>query len=197
MAGFSGGVAGLILAGGAGRRWGGPKAFARLPDGPTFLEACASTLHLAGLRPIAATVPPQSDEVEIAGLETFPLPASGLDMFSSLRHGLQRLTSDTTWNSVIVLPVDHPMVAEATVRRLASTGGPAIPSYHGKHGHPVSLSRELAENIAARRLPGPTLREVLKDGPFVEIAVDDAGVVTNCNTPEALASALRRSTPRP
>ncbi len=34
-------TAGLILAGGAGRRFGGPKAFARLPDGRTFLEACA------------------------------------------------------------------------------------------------------------------------------------------------------------
>lgn len=192
MAAFSGAVAGLILAGGAGKRWGGPKAFAKLPGGATFLEACARNLVLAKLNPIAATVPPNCDQVDISGLEVIRLPAPELDMFASLRCGLQRLAADASWVSVIVLPVDHPLINAETAHKLACANGPAIPNFGGKHGHPVHLTRGLAERIATGELPGPTLRDVLKSEPFVEVAVDDEGVITNCNTPEALASALRR-----
>jgi len=188
----SNGVAGLILAGGEGRRWGGPKAFAKLPDGSTFLEACARTLLLAKLQPVAATVPLECDGPEIAGLEIVRLPTHGLDMFASLRCGLQRLSADSSWASVIVLPVDHPLISEQTVHLLAECSGVTVPSYRGKHGHPVRLTREVAETVVSGRLTGPTLRDVLKAGPFSDLQVDDPGVVTNCNTPEALASALRR-----
>ena len=34
----------VILGGGEGKRWGGPKAWAPLPDGRSFLEACASPI---------------------------------------------------------------------------------------------------------------------------------------------------------
>ena len=49
--------AGLILAGGEGKRWGGPKAWATLPDGKTFLEACFGALRESGGNPIVATLP--------------------------------------------------------------------------------------------------------------------------------------------
>ncbi len=186
------GVAGLILAGGEGRRWGGPKAFARLPDGSAFLEACAQILHDARLSPVVATVHPDCDEVDIEGLQTIRLPNPGLDMFSSLRLGLQRLAADSTWSAAIVLPVDHPLVTAESVRLLAAASGVTVPSYRGKHGHPVRLPRELAERVVCGDLVGPTLRDVLKAGTFANLEIDDPGVVTNCNTPEALASAVRR-----
>ena len=185
--------AGMILAGGEGKRWGGPKAWAELPDGRTFLEACASTLGGAGASPVVATLPPGSPDPSIAGLEAIALEETGLDMFGSLLVGLGRLVKVLDWRVVAVLPVDHPLVGPGVVSALAATGARAvIPSFNGKHGHPVCLDRAVAESLVRRVLQGPTLREVLYAVEARDLEVDDPGVIANCNTPEALASALTR-----
>jgi len=184
-------VAGLILAGGAGTRFGGPKALGRLPDGRSFLEACADTLATAGVSPILATLPATAPPGGEQGFEALPLPVPGLPMFESLTIGLGRLLGNTRWDRVVVLPVDHPLVRSETVRALAAAGAAAaIPVHRGKRGHPVMLVREVAEQVVAGALAGPTLREVLHAVGTVDVAVDDPGVTANCNTPEALASAL-------
>jgi len=46
------------------------------------------------------------------------------------------------------------------------------------------------EQILDGRLSGPTLREVMRSVDAVDVSVEDAGVVSNCNTPESLAEAL-------
>ncbi len=183
--------AGLILAGGEGRRFGGPKAFARLPDQRTFLEACRDAMTGAGARPVAATLPPGHTGDGIGGVRMLPLPETGLDMLASLRWGLRHLISEKPWSVVVVLPVDHPLVNAATVRELAATQGPAvIPSWRGKHGHPIAIAREPAERIARQQLAGETLRDILRTLDAVTLPVDDPGVTANCNTPESLARAL-------
>jgi CTP:molybdopterin cytidylyltransferase MocA len=183
--------AGLILAGGEGRRFGGPKAFARLPDRRSFVEACRDVLTEAGARPVAATLPPGFTAEEIGGLRPLPLPAAGLDMLASLRWGLRHLVSGRAWQAVVVLPVDHPLVAPATVKALIAAGGwSAIPTFRGKHGHPVCLAREVAERVARDELSGQTLRDILRVVGAVDIPVDDPATVANCNTPDALKSAL-------
>jgi len=186
-------LAGLILAGGEGKRWGGPKAWAKLPDGRTFLEACAETLHEAGSRSTIATVPPGTDHTAIGALSVVALPRLGLDMFGSLLVGLGRLVESSDWRVVAVLPVDHPLVGPGTVGALAAAEGRAvIPSYKGKHGHPVCLDRGVAESLVRGELEGPTLREVMYAVEARDLEVDDQGVVANCNTPDALAAALAR-----
>lgn len=185
--------AGLILAGGEGSRWGGPKAWAKLPDGRTFLESCHEILRTAGAQPIVATLPPGTDDPGLDGLVTVALQKPGLDMFASLVTGLDRLIENPDWRVVAVLPVDHPLVGPNTVSALASeTARAAIPSFNGKHGHPVCMARSVAESIVGGKLIGPTLREVLRSVDAVNVAVDDLGVITNCNTPEALATALEK-----
>jgi len=185
------GVAGLILAGGAGARFGGPKAWALLPDGRSFLEACAESLRTAGVAPMAATLPPGSCDSTIAGLVGVPLPEAGLDMFASLRIGLRRLVGEEGWNRVAVLPVDHPLVRPETVAVLVEANASVvIPSFRGKHGHPVVIDRSSAEAIASGLDEGPTLRVVLRGIGAADIEVDDPGAVANCNTPDALEKAL-------
>lgn len=185
-------LAGLILAGGEGKRWGGPKAWARLPDGRTFLDACAQTLHEAGSRSTIATVPPGTDHTPSGVLELVALPRPGLDMFASLVIGLRHLMEFPGWRTVAVLPVDHPLVVPSTIATLANEPAlAAIPSFNGKHGHPVCLARSVAETVVDGKTTGPTLREVLRAVDAADVAVDDPGVTTNCNTPEALATALR------
>ena len=187
-------LAGLILAGGEGKRWGKPKAWATLPDGTTFLESCFNTLRGAGSAPIVATLPPTSQDPKIDGLDALALPEAGMDMFGSLLVGLARLTEDSAWRKVAVLPVDHPLVHLRTVVTLAASYERAvIPSFGGKHGHPICLDREVALAITSGDFDGPTLREVLREVGATDVEVDDRGVVANCNTPAALSEALRAS----
>ncbi|MCU0291710.1 MAG: NTP transferase domain-containing protein [Thermoanaerobaculaceae bacterium] len=186
--------AGLILAGGRGERFGGPKAFASLPDGRTFLVACASALREAGARPLVATLPVDCPDPGVEGMLPLSLPEPGLDMFASLRLGLGLLLTAPDWDAVVVLPVDHPLVRSATVRVLVeAVGGDALavrPGYRGKHGHPVGLARSVAVALVSGELPGPTLREVLHAVVVADVDVDDPGVTANCNTPERLAAVL-------
>jgi len=184
--------AGLILAGGEGKRFGKPKAWAELPDGKTFLESCFRVLRDAGAEPIVATLPPGTDDPGIDGLTAVPLPSPGLDMFASIMMGFDRLIGFPDWEKAALLPVDHPLVTSGAITTLVNmTALAAIPSYRGKHGHPICIDREVATAIGRSEFPGPTLREVLREVGAVDVEVDDPGVVANCNTPEALRDALR------
>lgn len=182
--------AGLILAGGAGRRYGRPKAWALLPDGRGFLAACASAVRSAGADPVVVTLPPEDTGPVPEGVRAAVLPGPGLDMFASIRLGLGALTALGGWRGVVLLPVDHPLVRPETVAALAASDArAAIATCCGKHGHPVWLERSLAERIVDGSLPGPTLREVMKAAGAIDVSVDDPGVTANCNSPEALAAA--------
>jgi CTP:molybdopterin cytidylyltransferase MocA len=178
---------GLILAGGVGRRWGGPKAFARLPDDRTFLEGCRDVLAGAGARPVAATVPPGVVGDEVAGVRLLPLPSAGLDMLDSLGWGLRHLLAEPGWQTVVVLPVDHPLVSSSTVLAVATATAPVVvPVCSGKHGHPLSLDRRTAVRIARGEVPGATVRDVVGAVGIVDVEVDDPAIHYNCNDPSAL-----------
>ena len=185
--------AGLILAGGMGERWGGPKAWARLPDGRSFLDACAQTLGTAGATHMLATVPAGTlKRCHTAAAELLELPRPGLDMLASARHGMARLLeTDTDWQALIILPVDHPLVRPPTVSALVAAGPPAaIPCLDGRHGHPICLWRDVVERLCTGLLPADNLRDVLKAAPAQDVAVNDPGVRVNCNRPEILQEAL-------
>lgn len=183
-------TAGLILAGGEGRRWGRPKAWVALPDGRTFLEACAGLLRGGGADAVGATLPPGATGPVPAGVVPVVLPWPGLDMFASASLGLERLL-EADWAAVAVLPVDHPLVLPSSVGALLAVEAPAVvPTLAGRHGHPVCLSRAVAEGVVAGTLAGPTLREVLRAAGSRDLEVGDPGIRANCNTPEALAAAL-------
>ena len=184
-------TAAIVLAGGRGRRYGGPKAAAVLPDGRTFLAACVSTLRAAGARVVVATLPPGL----IASLPKRVVPVEltyrESDQFASLRRGAAAALAAGPWDVLVVQPVDHPLVRSATVRRLVGIGAQAVvPSYVGRSGHPVVLGRGVVAALVDGSEPGPTLREVLVRAGAATVDVDDPGVVANCNTPAALASAM-------
>jgi molybdenum cofactor cytidylyltransferase len=181
---------GVVLAGGRGERFGGPKAFATLPDGRTFLSACRDVLAAAGCDPIVATLPCGVVPPALPGVRALPLPRADLAMFDSLKIALAAALESAGWERAVVLPVDHPLVTAPTVRTLAAAGATAaIPVLAGKRGHPVVVAREVAARVVAGELGGPTLREVLHAVGVVDVAVADAGVGANCNTPAALAAA--------
>jgi len=143
-----------------------------------------------GLGPLVATLPPTVDGSIPPFLETLQLPGPDLDMFASLRLGAQHLVKDSSWARLILLPVDHPLIDASTIKILASQDHPAaIPTLDGRHGHPIMISRSIAEAIVGERLLGPTLREVLQAAPAHDTPVEDRGIRANCNTPGTLKEA--------
>jgi CTP:molybdopterin cytidylyltransferase MocA len=150
------------------------------------------TLREAGASPIVATLPLGSPDPGIQGLRALPLPERGLDMFTSLLIGVRNISGELEWQRLAVLPVDHPLVLPRTVRELAAAPGEAaVPSFGGKRGHPVCLARSLVDQLRFGELEGRNLREALRSVARIDVRVDDPGVIANCNTPEALRTALR------
>ncbi|MEJ3746287.1 NTP transferase domain-containing protein [Actinomycetes bacterium KLBMP 9797] len=147
-------VAGLLLAAGAGRRYGGPKALAH-HDGQLLVERAAETLRAGGCAPVIAVLGAAADRVRadarLPGVTLVDNPEWDTGMGSSLRAGLTALT-DTDAAAAVVLLVDQPGITAVAVRRLAALAAPdtlAMAGYGDRRGHPVLLGRDHWRGVAA------------------------------------------------
>ncbi|HEX4705797.1 MAG TPA: NTP transferase domain-containing protein, partial [Pseudonocardiaceae bacterium] len=99
-----GDVAGLLLAAGAGRRMGMPKALVS-HGGRLFVESAADVLTDAGCRPVVVVLGARADTVRararLAGCVLVDNPDWPEGMGSSVRVGLAALGGPT---AVVVLP---------------------------------------------------------------------------------------------
>ncbi|HEX7746480.1 MAG TPA: NTP transferase domain-containing protein, partial [Micromonosporaceae bacterium] len=146
-------VAGLVLAAGAGRRYGMPKALVR-HDGRLLVERAAEVAAAAGCAPIVVVLGAAAADVraaaDLAGADVVDNPEWDTGMGSSLRAGLSALAA-TDAVAAIVLLVDMPGVTVAAVRRLRSLAGEdvlAMAGYGDRRGHPVLLGRSHWTGIA-------------------------------------------------
>ena len=139
-------VVGVLLAAGAGERFGGPKALARDEDGTSWLLR-----SVQALRPCSEIVVVLGAEAEHAAA-LLPMSVSRIraddwseGMGASLRAGLAALVR-TTHESALVSLVDLPDVGADVVARLAATatgtGDLARAAYDGVPGHPVLIGRD-------------------------------------------------------
>ncbi|HEY3607808.1 MAG TPA: NTP transferase domain-containing protein, partial [Pseudonocardiaceae bacterium] len=117
-------VAGLLLAAGAGRRMGMPKALVR-HRGLLFVESAAGVLTSAGCRPVVVVLGASAEtvraEADLAGCLMVDNPDWPSGKGSSGRVGLAALPEVP---AVVVLPGDVPGVTPAAVRRLLAGAGP-------------------------------------------------------------------------
>lgn len=147
-------VAGLLLAAGAGRRYGMPKALVRL-GGRLLVERGAETLREGGCDPVVVVLGAAADRVRAEALLGNALvvdnPEWPSGMGSSLGAGL-RATLSLGVDSALVLLVDLPGVTPAAVRRVAALASPealVMAGYGPRRGHPVLLGREHWAGVAA------------------------------------------------
>ena len=147
-----GGVAGLVLAAGAGRRMGGPKALLRLsPTGPSLVELAISRLREAGVVEVHVVVGSAAGTVTARAESAGGVVVEAADwdegMGASLRRGLTALEV-TNARAALVMLVDLPDVGvEVHSRLLASVDGDldgvlVRAAFDGKAGHPVLLGHE-------------------------------------------------------
>ncbi|RIV39250.1 nucleotidyltransferase family protein [Micromonospora radicis] len=142
----------MVLAGGAGRRYGGPKA-------PVFLGQALRVLRDGGCDPLIAVLGAGAHRtravVDLAGVRVVDNPGWAEGMGSSLRLGLDTATRMPDVSAVCVHLVDMPGVSPTAVARLlaqAHAGCLTRAGYGGEPGHPVVLGRDhWAEVITAAR----------------------------------------------
>jgi molybdenum cofactor cytidylyltransferase len=183
-------IVALILAGGEGRRMGGPKALLRIGE-ESFLAHVARALARPAVT-VVAVLGYAADQVRSeAGLPedvvvaVNPRPQDG--MLSSLLAGLdaaERLGAD----AVLIHPVDHPLVAPSTVDAVLAglqTGAPiVVPSYEGRRGHPTGFGRSAFSALRAAD-PGRGARAVLHDhAGWVTHVAGDPLCRAGINSPE-------------
>lgn len=177
-------VAAVIVGAGAGKRYGGPKAAALLPDGRRFLDAVCETARDAGLAPIIAVLPPgiPAPEGVIGVVNARP---DG-EQVVSIRLGLAGLANQPGAGA-IVWPVDHPFITLETVLAIVAcarrTGAPIVtPEFEGKRGHPVFFHRDTWRELLT--VPEGGARAVVRSyGARAEsVGVLDRGVRRNIDT---------------
>ena len=112
-------TAGLVLAAGEGRRFGGPKAPYVL-DGERLVDRAVRTLHDAACDPVLVVLGAWVGDVPGAEIILNPDWSSG--MGSSLRIGLEALTEHADVGRVVVTLVDLPGGAAPRGVRRGSRG---------------------------------------------------------------------------
>ncbi|MDQ1138220.1 CTP:molybdopterin cytidylyltransferase MocA [Microbacterium sp. SORGH_AS 1204] len=145
---------GLVLAAGAGRRFGGPKALARTPAGTPWLALAVRALHEGGCGEVLVTLGAAVDEalpLLPAGVTVVRVADWRTGIAASVRAGLAAAASGSA-SAVVVLPVDTPDAPSSAVARLARRAGPdalAYAVYDGSPGHPVLIGRDHWSAVAA------------------------------------------------
>lgn len=176
-------VAGLLLAAGAGRRFGMPKALATGPSGEPLVETALRTLREGGCDPIVVVLGARADEVApLPGARVIVNEAWDTGMGSSLRVGLAAIEAE----AVIVLLVDTPGITPAAVRRLsehADTASLSIATYKGELGHPVLIGRDHFAGVADLAVGDVGARPYLARNKPERIPCDDIADGTDLDVP--------------
>jgi molybdenum cofactor cytidylyltransferase len=198
--------AGVILAAGESSRMGTDKALLPWPPPAAGRQVSADTFLSSAIRCLSfvtdfVVVVAGTNEAALApvvyasgaALVINPDPSRG--QFSSLQVGLHEVLNRGRDAAVITL-VDRPPVWPWTVEvlRAAFESAPldiwaVVPEFSGKHGHPYIASRELIEAFL-QASPAASARDIEHDyrNHIQYVAVDDAFVALNVNTPDDYAA---------
>lgn len=194
MTDASRGVTGILLAAGAGSRFGGGKLLHEL-DGVAIGVRAARNLFAAGLA-VTAVVRPGSEALarllEAEGVTVTVCDNAADGMGVSLAHVIASTRDATGW---VVALADMPRIKPQTIQRVADAirrgARIAAPQYQGARGHPVGFGAGLLGELL--ELKGDEGARVVVKRHHAEIewiAVDDAGVVFDIDRKEDIPAPL-------
>ena len=174
-------TAGLVLAAGAGVRFGGPKA-PYVYEGERLVDRAVRIMREAGCQPVMVVLGAWIGEVPGAAVVENVEWSEG--MGSSLRTGLSALESADDVGAVIVTLVDLPgLTAEGVGRIRESTASIAAASFDGERGHPVKFAREhWAEVFAVARGDEGARRFLAGRSDVVRIEIGDVATGADMDT---------------
>jgi molybdenum cofactor cytidylyltransferase len=146
-------IAAILLAAGAGTRFGGEKLLHPLDDGVAIAAHAARNL-LAATPDVIAVVRwgdfPLYDMLEQEGCQVTMFQGAERGMGASLAHGVAQARGADGW---VVALADMPRIQPATVKSViaALQQGALIaaPAYKGERGHPVGFGAPLRDELLA------------------------------------------------
>lgn len=193
-------VLGLLLAAGAGRRMGSPKALLRDNAGTPFVARAIGVLLEGGCDSVLVVTGASADEatrlLEETGWADHPAVAVVFaadwdeGMGASLRAGLSTAFGAEASSALVTL-VDLPDVGADVVRRvLGQRSGDedalARATYDGRPGHPVLLGRGHWAGVIGSARGDTGARDYLTANPPVPVECGDLATGRDADTPEDL-----------
>lgn len=179
-------IVGVLLAAGAGTRFGGGKLVHPLDDGLAIAAHAARNLVAAGLEVIAVIRPgdfPLADLLEQEGCQVTHCAESVHGMGHTLAHGVASTRDAGGW---VVALADMPRVKPATIRAVAAAiadgASIAAPFLGAERGHPVGFSARLRDELtqltgdsgakAVLQRHAHEMRRIETDDPGVLLDID-------------------------
>jgi molybdenum cofactor cytidylyltransferase len=197
----------IILAAGLSSRMGELKA--ALPfhtfGTDTVLDRCIGLFRTCGIEEIVVVTGHRRQETsaiaERAGAQVAHNPDYSSGMYSSIKTGVRHLSDGI--DGFFLLPVDIPLVRSGTIRLLIRSFSAApctitYPTFVGRRGHPPLLACDLLPAILGNGNTEGGLRSLLttvenrQSHQVVDVAVPDANILFDMDTPEEYAEGLER-----
>jgi CTP:molybdopterin cytidylyltransferase MocA len=181
-------ICGLVLAAGAGTRFGErSKLLAELEGRPLLQHAVAAQCAVAELERVAVVLGAAAEEImeRVDFMRADPVICSRWSegQAHSLRCGIDHLTGAGHVTRVIVTLGDQPRVGPELIARFVGEPPGTRAVYGGVPGHPVVLGPVQMRAIAGLR-GDKGARELLQGGSTIECG--DSGAVRDVDTPEDL-----------
>ncbi len=172
-------LAGIVLAAGAGTRFGRPKALAHTADGTSWLSIAVDLLRGAGCARVLVVLGARAGEVLApAGVDVVVADDWEAGMSASLRAALVAASGFPPLITAALLTlVDLPELPLAVVRRVAAqpVDGASLRQavFEGRPGHPVLLGRDHWAAISAKVTGDSGARRYLATQHAAEIECGD------------------------
>jgi CTP:molybdopterin cytidylyltransferase MocA len=196
-------VLGLLLAAGAGRRMGTPKALLHDDAGRSLVDRSVAALRVGGCARVQVVLGARAEDAagRVTG-DADVVVATDWDegMGASLRAGL-RAAQHSDAVAALVSLVDLADVGADVVRRVlaeaaASAGGLAADvlaraSYDGAPGHPVLIGRDHWEGVVESARGDRGARDYLRAHPPLLVECGDLATGRDMDTPEEMRAGLR------
>lgn len=184
-------ISGILLAGGAARRFGGGKLVQPLADGTPVALAALRNLQSALDRVIVVIRPDDAAVARVfseTGIDVVICADADRGMGHSLAAGVAHEHTADGW---VIALADMPRVKPQTIRSIVSTlqqrKGIVIPCTGGERGHPVAFSARFRDELIA--LQGDSgARSIVQAHPesVFRLEVDDVGILQDVDTPADL-----------
>lgn len=149
------GIPAIVLAAGAGRRFGAPKQTARLDGRPLLAHVVDTLTVVPGVGEVIVVLGAHSGivvrEVDLRAVRTVHCEDWAQGMSASLRAGVAALEGGT--DAALVLLADQPRITAQVIALVADAAArtPGVDAvraaYDGVPGHPVVLRRTLLSRV--------------------------------------------------
>jgi CTP:molybdopterin cytidylyltransferase MocA len=187
------GVWAIVLAAGAGSRFGGSKLLAKLNDMP-LVEHVLGALEASPVDETVVVVGADAQRLREAcesfGVKVVGNPDWAQGQSTSVRTGLQALGPDA--QAAVVLLADQPLVGATAVGRLVTVfekgAKVAVATYGGKPRNPVLFSREVWPLLMTQLSGDEGARPFLRRHPelVTRVPCDGVGDPTDVDTAQDL-----------